>query len=62
MGASVSTGESSSMTAEEMNEQGEKYYYGRGVEQDYTQAVYRYRKAAEQGKDSAGKALMRLGV
>ena len=29
------------------------YYYGRGVEKDYTQAVYWYKKSAEQGYDEA---------
>lgn len=28
---------------------GDCYYEGQGVEQDYSQAVYWYRKAAEQG-------------
>ena len=35
--------------AENFFKEGEKYYYGNGVTQDYTQAVYWYRKAAEQG-------------
>jgi len=35
--------------AENFFKEGEKYYFGQGVTQDYTQAVYWYRKAAEQG-------------
>lgn len=33
--------------------QGSKYYYGRGVQEDYGQAFYWYKKAAEQGVTSA---------
>ena len=40
---------SSQGNAEWQNEQGEKYYYGRGVEQDYAKSVEWYRKSAEQG-------------
>ncbi|MGR3218297.1 MAG: tetratricopeptide repeat protein, partial [Candidatus Anammoxibacter sp.] len=34
-----------------------KYYYGRGVAQDYKKAVYWYRKAAEQGDAMAQNSL-----
>ena len=37
------------VSAEEMYNCGENYYYGRGVKQDYAEAVKCYRKAAEQG-------------
>ena len=41
---------SSSMTASQMNNLGNDYYYGRnGKEKDYNEAVKWYRKAAEQG-------------
>lgn len=36
---------------------GEKYYYGRGVPQDYAEAVKWYRKAAEQGHAEAQNSL-----
>jgi TPR repeat protein len=36
---------------------GEQYYYGRGVAQDYTQAMEWYRKAAEQGHAAAQNKL-----
>ena len=39
--------------AEWQNDQGEKYYYGRGVERDYGKAVEWYRKSAEQGNAEA---------
>ncbi len=35
--------------ANALNNLGERYYYGRGVEQDYKKAVECYRKAAELG-------------
>ena len=40
---------------------GESYYYGKGVMRDIEQAVYWYRKAADQGLADAQKALQRLG-
>ena len=33
------------------------FYNGKGVEQDYTEAVKWYRKAAEQGNETAKKKL-----
>ena len=41
------------MTAEDMYNEGKKYYYGNGVTQDYKQAVSWYQKAAENGNVSA---------
>ena len=35
--------------AEAQNSIGDCYYFGNGVQQDYKQAVYWFRKAAEQG-------------
>jgi tetratricopeptide (TPR) repeat protein len=47
------------MTASQMVEKGEDYYYGRnGVEKDYSEAVKWFRKSAEQG-DTLGQC--RLG-
>jgi TPR repeat protein len=40
---------------------GHCYAEGLGVEQDYTQAVHWYRKAAEQGDTDAQEAVNRLG-
>jgi TPR repeat protein len=39
---------------------GNMYNYGKGVIQDYNQAVYWYRKAAEQGNVDAIAALKQL--
>ena len=36
-------------SAKELNEQGENYFYGRGVSQDYAEAVKWYLESAEQG-------------
>ena len=47
--------------AEWQNKQGEKCYYGRGVEQDYSKAVEWWRKAAAQGNEKAKENLRRLG-
>ncbi len=38
-----------SLSADEMNERGKDYSFGRGVEQDYAKAAMWYRKAAEAG-------------
>ena len=40
---------------------GECYYKGDGVGQDYKQAVYWWRKAADQGDEDAKNNLRRLG-
>ena len=47
--------------AAELFDLGEKYYYGRGVEQSYTEAEKYYRQAAEQGYAKAQNNLKRLG-
>jgi len=43
----------SASTPEENYNLGEKYYYGTGVNKDYTQAAYYFRYAAEQGHAEA---------
>ena len=47
------SGDKSSLTASQMNELGDDYYFGRnGKDKDYAEAVKWYRKAAEQGNAS----------
>ena len=47
--------------AEAMNQLGELYYYGYGVDEDFDNAREWYRKAAEAGNPLAREALSRLG-
>ena len=42
-------GPEESLDAAALYERGEDYYYGRGVEQDYGEALKLFRQAAEQG-------------
>ena len=43
------TAQAPATTPAEENEQGDRYFYGRGVEQDYAKAMEWYRKAADRG-------------
>ena len=53
--------QSQTMTADEMNDLGDNYYYGNnGKSQDYVEAAKWYRKAAEQGHKEAIKELEKL--
>jgi TPR repeat protein len=46
--------------AEAQNELGLIYYYGRGVDRDYSQAEDWFRKSADRGNESAKNALVEL--
>ncbi len=45
----ITTPQEQGLTPAEENERGDRYFYGRGVDQDYVKAMEWYRKAADQG-------------
>ena len=53
------TAQAPATTPAEENEQGDRYFYGRGVEQDYAKAMEWYRKAADRGLQTHNTMLER---